>query len=84
MAAALYYFSICEGKLTAKALPYFFNATSLCSIVYRSMTNVMMKKICKTLNMPIELKLSSRYALYSVVFVCAILSLILLYLSLLC
>jgi hypothetical protein len=36
------------------------------------MTHVMLKKICKNLNMPIELELSSRYALYPVVLVCAL------------
>jgi hypothetical protein len=51
----------------------------------RSMTHVMMKKICKNLNIPIEIKLSTRYALYPVVLVCAMfVSLTFLYLSLLC
>ena len=84
MASVLYSFNICEGKLTAKALPYFFKAISLYSIVYRSMTHVILKKICMNLNMLIELKLSSRYALYPVVLVCAVfVSLTFLYLSLL-
>ncbi len=85
MESASYSFRMCEGKLTAIALPYFFYSISLCSIVYRSMmTHVMLQKICKNLNMPIELKLSSRYALYPVVFVCVLfVRLTFLYLSLL-